>query len=88
VVSGAGTSERPCTLLLVEAYQSSSFFCFTRLIFPVYLSKSCLIFEEVKTVSGDVKLPLWVVATIAVTGVLTVVGIFFYGAYAGVGSAL
>lgn len=38
--------------------------------------------------SGDIKLPLWIVATIAVTGLLTIVGIFFYGAYAGVGSAL
>jgi photosystem II PsbJ protein len=37
---------------------------------------------------SDVKLPLWLVGTIATTGILTVVGIFFYGAYAGVGSAL
>ena len=35
--------------------------------------------------SGGGKIPLWVVATIAGLGVITVVGIFFYGAYAGVG---
>jgi photosystem II PsbJ protein len=34
------------------------------------------------------KLPLWLVATIAGTGILVVVGIYFYGAYAGVGSSL
>lgn len=34
------------------------------------------------------KIPLWIVATIAGTGVLVVVGLFFYGAYAGVGSAM
>ncbi|MEM6714409.1 MAG: photosystem II reaction center protein J [Cyanobacteria bacterium P01_F01_bin.56] len=34
------------------------------------------------------KIPLWIVATVAGTGVLVVVGLFFYGAYAGVGSAV
>ena len=34
------------------------------------------------------RIPLWVVATIGGTGVLVVVGLFFYGAYAGVGSAM
>ncbi|MEO1510163.1 MAG: photosystem II reaction center protein J [Cyanobacteria bacterium J06633_23] len=34
------------------------------------------------------RIPLWIVATIAGTGVLVVVGLFFYGAYAGVGSAV
>ena len=38
--------------------------------------------------SGRGNIPLWVVATIAGTGVLVVVGLFFYGAYAGVGSAM
>ncbi|TVU53688.1 MAG: photosystem II reaction center protein J [Arthrospira sp. PLM2.Bin9] len=38
--------------------------------------------------SGDAKLPLWLVATVAGTGVLVVVGLFFYGAYVGVGSSL
>ncbi|BAI88644.1 MULTISPECIES: photosystem II reaction center protein J [Oscillatoriales] len=38
--------------------------------------------------SGDAKLPLWLIATVAGTGVLVVVGLFFYGAYVGVGSAL
>ncbi|NEP57026.1 MAG: photosystem II reaction center protein J [Symploca sp. SIO2G7] len=33
------------------------------------------------------KIPLWLVATIAGTGVIIVVGLFFYGAYVGVGSA-
>ncbi|PSN18817.1 photosystem II reaction center protein J [filamentous cyanobacterium CCP5] len=34
------------------------------------------------------KIPLWIVATVAGTGILVVVGLFFYGAYAGVGSAM
>ena len=34
------------------------------------------------------KIPLWIVATVAGTGVLVVVGIFFYGAYVGTGSAI
>lgn len=33
------------------------------------------------------RIPLWIVATVAGTGVLVVVGLFFYGAYAGVGSS-
>ncbi|HSM83130.1 MAG TPA: photosystem II reaction center protein J [Nodosilinea sp.] len=34
------------------------------------------------------RIPLWIVATVAGTGVLVVVGLFFYGSYAGVGSAM
>ena len=34
------------------------------------------------------KIPLWMVATIAGTGVLVVLGLFFYGAYAGLGSSV
>lgn len=34
------------------------------------------------------KIPLWIVATVAGMGALAVVGLFFYGAYAGVGSAV
>ncbi|MDB9525954.1 photosystem II reaction center protein J [Oscillatoria sp. CS-180] len=34
------------------------------------------------------RIPLWIVATVAGTGVIVVVGLFFYGAYAGVGSAV
>lgn len=33
------------------------------------------------------RIPLWLVGTIAGIGVLSVVGLFFYGAYVGVGSA-
>jgi len=33
------------------------------------------------------RIPLWIVATVAGTGILAVVGIYFYGAYAGVGSS-
>lgn len=36
--------------------------------------------------SGEARIPLWVVATIAGMGVIVVVGLFFYGAYAGIGS--
>ncbi|GAL95631.1 MAG: photosystem II reaction center protein J [Microcystis aeruginosa Ma_QC_Ch_20071001_S25] len=34
------------------------------------------------------RIPLWLVATIAGLGVIAVVGLFFYGAYAGLGSSL
>ncbi|MEM1239369.1 MAG: photosystem II reaction center protein J [Cyanobacteria bacterium P01_H01_bin.26] len=34
------------------------------------------------------RIPLWIVATVAGTGILVVVGLFFYGAYAGVGSGV
>ncbi|MDJ1184063.1 photosystem II reaction center protein J [Roseofilum casamattae] len=41
-----------------------------------------------KKMNSDFRIPLWIVATVAGTGVLVVVGIFFYGAYAGLGSAM
>jgi photosystem II PsbJ protein len=49
-----------------------------------------LLLREEKAVSAGSggRIPLWVVATIAGLGVITVVGIFFYGAYAGIGSSL
>ncbi len=34
------------------------------------------------------RIPLWVVATIAGLGAIAVLGLFFYGAYAGVGSSM
>lgn len=34
------------------------------------------------------RIPLWIVATVAGTGVLVILGLFFYGAYAGLGSSL
>jgi photosystem II PsbJ protein len=34
------------------------------------------------------RIPLWMVAVIAGLGAIAVLGIFFYGAYAGVGSSL
>jgi photosystem II PsbJ protein len=34
------------------------------------------------------KIPLWIVATIAGLGIISVVGLFFYGAYAGLGSSI
>lgn len=34
------------------------------------------------------RIPLWVVGTIAGLGVIAVVGLFFYGAYAGLGSSI
>ncbi|MFM6456767.1 MAG: photosystem II reaction center protein J [Planktothrix sp.] len=33
------------------------------------------------------RIPLWLIATVAGTGVLVVVGLFFYGSYVGVGSS-
>jgi photosystem II PsbJ protein len=38
--------------------------------------------------SGSGRIPLWIVATVAGTGVIVVLGLFFYGAYAGLGSSL
>jgi photosystem II PsbJ protein len=35
----------------------------------------------------DGRIPLWLVATVAGTGVLVVVGLFFYGSYVGLSSA-
>ena len=34
------------------------------------------------------RIPLWLVGTVAGTAVITLVGIFFYGAYVGLGSSL
>jgi photosystem II PsbJ protein len=39
-------------------------------------------------VSGTGKIPLWIVATVAGIGIITLLGVFFYGAYAGLGSSL
>jgi len=47
-----------------------------------------LLREEVNAVSGTGRIPLWIVATIAGLGLIAVLGIFFYGAYAGLGSSL
>ncbi|MBD2136978.1 photosystem II reaction center protein J [Anabaena sp. FACHB-1237] len=38
--------------------------------------------------SGSGRIPLWVVGTIAGLGVITVLGIFFYGSYVGLGSSM
>ncbi len=38
--------------------------------------------------SGDARIPLWLVALVAGMGVIVVVGLFFYGAYAGLGSSV
>jgi photosystem II PsbJ protein len=37
---------------------------------------------------GDAKIPLWIVGTVAGMGALAVLALFFYGAYAGLGSSL
>jgi photosystem II PsbJ protein len=37
--------------------------------------------------SGEARIPLWIVAVVAGMGAIFVVGLFFYGAYAGLGSA-
>ncbi len=38
--------------------------------------------------SGTGKIPLWVVGTVAGLGALAILGLFFYGAYAGLGSSI
>ena len=37
---------------------------------------------------SDMKIPLWIVGLVAGMGALTIVGLFFYGAYAGLGSSM
>ncbi|ABW27636.1 MULTISPECIES: photosystem II reaction center protein J [Acaryochloris] len=37
---------------------------------------------------ADGKVPLWLVGTVAGTALIAIVGLFFYGAYAGLGSSL
>jgi photosystem II PsbJ protein len=37
---------------------------------------------------GDARIPLWIVGTIAGMGALAVLALFFYGAYAGLGSSM
>ncbi len=37
---------------------------------------------------ADGRIPLWLVATVAGLGIIALLGVFFYGAYAGVGSAM
>jgi photosystem II PsbJ protein len=44
--------------------------------------------QEIKIVSNSGRIPLWIVATVAGMGVIAVVGLFFYGAYAGLGSSM
>lgn len=39
-------------------------------------------------IMGEARIPLWIVGTIAGMGALAVVALFFYGAYAGIGSSL
>ncbi len=34
------------------------------------------------------RIPLWIVATVAGLGAISVLGLFFYGAYAGIGSSV
>ena len=34
------------------------------------------------------RIPLWIVALIGGIGVLTILGLFFYGSYSGLGSSL
>ncbi len=34
------------------------------------------------------RIPLWLVGTIAGMGVLAILGVFFYGSYAGIGSSM
>jgi photosystem II PsbJ protein len=34
------------------------------------------------------RIPLWLVATVAGLGIIGILGLFFYGAYAGLGSSI
>ena len=38
--------------------------------------------------AGTGRIPLWMVATVAGLGIITVVGLFIYGSYSGLGSSL
>jgi len=49
----------------------------------------CLIrFRRLKLMMSGGKIPLWVVGTIAGLGAIGIVALFFYGAYAGLGSSI
>ena len=37
---------------------------------------------------ADGRIPLWIIATVAGLGALTVVGVFFYGSYVGIGGGM
>jgi photosystem II PsbJ protein len=41
-----------------------------------------------KIMFAEGRIPLWIVGVIAGLGALTVLGLFFYGAYAGLGSSM
>jgi photosystem II PsbJ protein len=52
-------------------------------------SKSSLKVVRSKTIMSESgRIPLWIVGLVAGLGVITVVGLFFYGAYAGLGSSI
>ncbi len=38
--------------------------------------------------AGQARIPLWIVAVVAGSGVLVVLGLFFYGSYVGVGAGV
>jgi photosystem II PsbJ protein len=38
--------------------------------------------------TSQARIPLWIVAVVAGLGVITVVGLFFYGSYTGLGSSV
>lgn len=38
--------------------------------------------------AGTGRIPLWMVATVGGLGVITVIGLFIYGSYSGLGSSL
>ena len=44
--------------------------------------------SEVIGMISNGRIPLWIVGTVAGMGVLSILGLFFYGAYAGLGSSL
>jgi photosystem II PsbJ protein len=46
------------------------------------------IYQKEKIMSEPGKIPLWLVATVAGMGAIGVVSLFFYGAYAGLGSSM
>lgn len=44
--------------------------------------------EKMSNTGTTGRIPLWLVGTVAGLAVITLVGVFFYGAYSGLGSSL
>jgi photosystem II PsbJ protein len=56
-----------------------------QLVWTCLVDVSCLLGGEMLS---NGRIPLWLVATVAGLGVIGIMGLFFYGSYAGIGSSM